>query len=120
MIMVNSINNFYSLIDVLLARNGSLPLNVGFDKAYSFKDYIDQSGGFLQSAKKGRSHVQYPNGKRKGTKRFLFFKFYPKIEPGTTIFIARKPQRSGLSTGEWLAISSSLATITLTINQLRN
>ena len=28
-------------------------LNLNDDKSFSFKDYIDQSGGFLQSAKKG-------------------------------------------------------------------
>lgn len=33
------------------------PLKIRYDKSYSFKDYIDQSGGFLQSAKKGRSYV---------------------------------------------------------------
>lgn len=103
---------------VRVAGEVTSPLNLRFDKSFSFKDYIDQSGGFLQSAKKGRSYVQYPNGKRKGTKRFLFFKFYPKIEPGTTIFVARKPQRNGLSTAEWLAVASSLATIALTVNTL--
>jgi protein involved in polysaccharide export with SLBB domain len=105
---------------VRVAGEVSSPLNLRYDKSYSFKDYIDQSGGFLQTAKKGRSYAQYPNGKRKGTKRFLFFKFYPKIEPGTTIFVAKKPEKQGLSTAEWLAIASSLATIALTVNTLSN
>jgi len=105
---------------VRVAGEVTSPLNLRYDKSYSFRDYIDQSGGFLQTAKKGRSYVQYPNGKRKGTKRFLFFKFYPKIEPGTTIFVARKPERRGLSTAEWLAVASSLATIALTVNTLSN
>lgn len=116
----NLIANSCSLGQALVTRNDSLPLNIRFDRAYSFKDYIDQSGGFLQSTKKGRSYVRYPNGKRKGAKRFLFFKFYPKIEPGTTIFIARKPKRDGLSTAEWLAVDISLATIALTVNTLAN
>ncbi len=105
---------------VRVAGEVTSPLNLRYDKSYSFKDYIDQSGGFLQTAKKSRSYVQYPNGKRKGTKRFLFFKFYPKIEPGTTIFVARKPERNSLGTAEWLAIASSLATIALTVNTLAN
>lgn len=103
---------------VRVAGEVTSPLNLRYDKAYSFIDYIDQSGGFLQSAKKGRSYVQYPNGKRKGTKRFLFFKFYPKIEPGTTIFIARKAQRRGLNTAEWLALASTMATLALTVDRL--
>jgi len=105
---------------VRVAGEVSSPLNLRYDKSYSFKDYIDQSGGFLQTAKKGRSYAQYPNGKRKGTKRFLFFKFYPKVEPGTTIFVAKKPEKEGLSTAEWLAIASSLATIALTVDRLAN
>lgn len=105
---------------VRVAGEVTSPLNLRYDKSYSFKDYVDQPGGFMQSAKKSRSFVQYPNGKRKGTKMFLFFKFYPKIEPGTTIFIARKPERKSLGTGEWLAIASSLATIALTVNTLSN
>lgn len=105
---------------VRVAGEVTSPLNLRYDKSYSFRDYIDQSGGFLQSAKKGRSYVQYPNGKRKGTKRFLIFKFYPRIEPGTTIFIARKPEKRGLSTAEWLAVASSLATIALTVDRLAN
>mgnify|MGYP000282242956 CR=1 FL=1 len=103
---------------VRVAGEVSSPLNLRFDEKYSFKDYIYQSGGFLESAKKGRSYVQYPNGERQGVKRFLFFKIYPKIEPGTTIFVARKPEREVISTGQWLAIASSLATISLTIDRL--
>ncbi|KOF04015.1 hypothetical protein OB69_03165 [Roseivirga seohaensis subsp. aquiponti] len=66
-------------------------------------------------AKIDKSYVQYLNGKRKGVERFLFFKFYPMIEPRTTIFVARKPEREGLNTPEWLAVASSLATIGLTV-----
>ena len=89
------------------------PLNVRFDESYSFKDYVHQSGGFLHSAKKGRSYVQYPNGERKGVKRFLFFKFYPKVEPGSTIFVSKKPDRQHLSTQGWISIGTGLATFGL-------
>ena len=74
----------------------------------------------MQTAKKGRSYVQYPNGTRRGTGRFLFLKFYPKVEPGSTIVVARKPTKKRTSTAEWLAVASSLATIALTVNTLKN
>lgn len=96
------------------------PLNVRFDEAFSFKDYINDAGGFTSTAKKGRSYVQYPNGRRKQTKRFFFFKFYPKVEPGSTIFVSEKPERSKVNTSQVLAIASSLATLVLTINSLTN
>ena len=103
---------------VRVAGEVSSPLNLRYDKSYSFKDYIDQSGGFSQRAKKGRSYVQYPNGKRKGTKRFLFFKFYPVIQPGSTIFVARKPERQRMNAAQWLGIATTMATLALTVNQL--
>ena len=105
---------------VRVAGEVTSPLNLRYDKAYSFRDYINQSGGFLQSAKKGQSYVQYPNGKRKGTKRFLFFKLYPKIEPGTTIFVVRKPERNPISTQAVIAAASSLGTLALVIDRLSN
>lgn len=102
---------------VRVAGEVTSPLNLRFDKSFNFKDYIEQSGGFLQNAKKSRSYVQYPNGTRRGTKRFLFIKFYPKIEPGTTIFVARKPVKDGLGAQGWVSIASGLATIGLVISQ---
>lgn len=93
-------------------------VNVRFDDTYSFKDYINQSGGTLRTARKGRSYIQYPNGENRGVRRFLWFKIYPKVEPGSTIFVSKKPEREGMSMGQWLAIASGLATITLTVDRL--
>ncbi|GHE53545.1 SLBB domain-containing protein [Roseivirga thermotolerans] len=105
---------------VRVAGEVTSPLNLRYDDSYSFKDYIYQSGGFQVSAKRGRSYVQYPNGERKGVKRFLIFKFYPKIEPGTTIFVARKAEKRSTSLQEVLAITSSLATIVFLVQQIRS
>ncbi|MFT7155459.1 MAG: hypothetical protein ACI8Q1_000460, partial [Parvicella sp.] len=81
-------------------------------------DYVERSGGFLISAKKGRSYVQYPNGERRGVKRFLFFKKYPKVQAGSTIFVSRKPEKKGASIGEIIGISSSLATLGVLVFQV--
>lgn len=105
---------------VRVAGEVTSPLNVRFDESYSFKDYIYQSGGFLVSAKRGRSYVQYPNGERKGVKRFLWFKKYPKVEPGSTIFVSRKPERQGIGPSGWISIGTGLATFGLvTIQAIR-
>lgn len=96
------------------------PLNVRFDETFNFKDYINDAGGFTSTAKKGRSYIQYPNGRRKQTKRFLFFKFYPKVEPGSTIFVSRKPEREGIGPSGWISIGTGLATFGLvTIQAIR-
>ncbi len=102
---------------VRVAGEVTSPLNIRFDDSYSFKDYIYQSGGFLQTAKRGRSYVQYPNGERKGVKRFLWFKRYPKVEAGSTIFVSRKPEKNGMSAQAWIGIGSGLATIGLVVVQ---
>tara|TARA_R110001592_G_scaffold119404_1_gene322427 strand:- start:23884 stop:26463 length:2580 start_codon:yes stop_codon:yes gene_type:complete len=103
---------------IRVAGEVTSPLNVRFDESYSFKDYIELSGGFLISAKKGRSYIQYPNGERRGVKRFLFFKKYPKVQAGSTIFVSRKPDRKGVSIGEIIGISSSLATLGVLVYQV--
>lgn len=96
------------------------PLNLSFDNSFSFKDYINDAGGFTSEARKGRSYIQYPNGRKKQARRFLFFKFYPKVEPGSTIFVSKKPPRDKISLQEILAITSSLATITFLVDRITN
>lgn len=96
------------------------PLSLRYDKAFSFKDYINDAGGFTAKAKKGRSYVQYPNGRRRQTKRFLFFKFYPKVEPGSTLFISRKPERAPVNIQSIIAATGSIATLALVIDRLSN
>uniref|UniRef100_UPI0040480E05 SLBB domain-containing protein n=1 Tax=Roseivirga sp. TaxID=1964215 RepID=UPI0040480E05 len=103
---------------IRVAGEVTSPLNVRFDDTYNFKDYIERSGGFLITAKKGRSYIQYPNGERRGVKRFLFFKKYPKIQAGSTIFVSRRPERKGVSLGEIIGISSSLATLGVLVFQI--
>lgn len=95
-------------------------LNLGYDEEFSFKDYINDAGGFTSNARKGRSYVQYPNGRRKQARRFLFFKFYPRVEPGSTIIVTKKPEHNKISLQEILAITSSLATITFLVDRIRN
>lgn len=107
----------FELQTVRVAGEVTSPLNVRYDASYGFKEYISQSGGFLASAKRGRSYVQYPNGERKGVRRFFWFKKYPKIEPGSTIFVSRKPERGGISAQAWISIGTGLATIGLVVVQ---
>ena len=102
---------------VRVAGEVTSPLNVRYDETYKFKDYIERSGGFLISAKKGGSYILYPNGERRGVKRFLFFKKYPKVQAGATIFVSRKPERNGMNAQAWIGIGSGLATIGLVVVQ---
>jgi len=53
--------------------------------------YIDNyAGGFGSKANKSVVIVEYPNGKVKKTKKFLFLKKYPEVKKGSMIYIEEK------------------------------
>ncbi|SKB94954.1 SLBB domain-containing protein [Dyadobacter psychrophilus] len=73
--------------------NGAVlyPTTVKYGKGMAFSDYISQSGGFTVESLRKSSYIKYPNGNVDRTRRFLFFNVYPKVEPGSEIFV---PQRA--------------------------
>jgi protein involved in polysaccharide export with SLBB domain len=95
------------------------PSLIQFKKGQSLKSYIDKSGGFGVAAKKSKIYVSYQNGDVKTVSRFLFFRSYPKLAPGATIFVPAKPERKDrLSTTEIVGITTSLATLGILIQAL--
>lgn len=94
------------------------PALVRYDEKYNFKDYINKAGGFGDRSSKKRPYVVYANGAVKGTKSFLFFKFYPKLSPGAEIFVPSKRERERLRTGEIVSLSVSVATMLAIIYNL--
>ena len=76
------------------------------------KDYIMNSGGFAQRAKKGKVYVLYANGTTAATKGGLFGRRFPKIEPGCEIIVPEKPEvDKAANASKWLAIASTLASM---------
>ncbi|ACT95806.1 SLBB domain-containing protein [Dyadobacter fermentans] len=92
------------------------PSLVNFDKNFTFKEYISQAGGFTERARKSRTYVSYPNGRTYRTTRLLFFRSYPKVEPGSVITIPMKVERPDrqMSPGERIAIISLISTLAIT------
>jgi protein involved in polysaccharide export with SLBB domain len=84
----------------------------------SFKNYISEAGGFTSSSLKRKSFVVYQNGSAKSTKNFLFFKFYPKIQPGAEIIVPTKAERKSVSNVELITITSTLTTLGFLISSL--
>ena len=72
--------------------NGSVlyPTTVKYGKGLNFTDYISQSGGFTVASLRKSSYIKYPNGNIDRTRRFLFFNVYPRVEPGSEIFVPIK------------------------------
>ncbi|CAM1368957.1 conserved exported protein of unknown function [Tenacibaculum soleae] len=95
------------------------PSLVRYEKGKSFKHYIENSGGFSANAKKSKAYVIHANGDIKTTKRFLFFKSYPTVKPGSVILIPNKPEnKNKMSTQEVIAITTGLATLGVLVKSL--
>jgi protein involved in polysaccharide export with SLBB domain len=84
---------------------------IPYDENNSFKDYIYSAGGYSADAWKKGAYIVYANGRAASIKRFLFFKSYPKVLPGSEIIIPRRTVSKGLSTGEIIGLSSALASL---------
>ncbi|MDN3686536.1 SLBB domain-containing protein [Cyclobacterium jeungdonense] len=94
------------------------PTTARYDASRGFKNYISRAGGFSEEARKGRSYVIYANGDVKRTNKFLFFNFFPKIEPGAEIIVPKKPERQPLSVQAWIGMATSLATLAILMDRL--
>ena len=77
----------------------------------TFKMCINNSGGFTENADKKRAYVIYPNGLKKQTRSFLFFKNYPKIIPGSEIVVPEKNKKEKRSAAELIGITSSITSL---------
>jgi protein involved in polysaccharide export with SLBB domain len=77
----------------------------------SFKKSIVNSGGFTNNADKKRSYVIYPNGLKKQTRSFLFFKIYPKIIPGSELIIPTKKEKESRNAAEIIGITTSITSL---------
>jgi protein involved in polysaccharide export with SLBB domain len=96
------------------------PITVRYDNRKSFMNYISESGGYSEEAKKGKSYVVHANGSVNRTKHFLFLKFYPNIEKGSTIYIPTRPPRQKMSVAQWTAVASGIVSLTLSVVVLSN
>ena len=94
------------------------PITTRYDDNFGFMHYVSSAGGFNDQAKKNKAYVIYANGSVDRTRNFLFFKFYPQIEPGAEIVVPRKPEKTPLSPTAWIGISTGAASFALILSQL--
>jgi protein involved in polysaccharide export with SLBB domain len=99
----------------LVRVNGEVfhPTLLPFSDNQSAKYYIKRSGSYTNNAKKSHVFVIYPDGKAKSVKHFLFFKSYPAVTPRAEVFVPSKDKDSkrGFGPGEWIAVSSIIASL---------
>ena len=90
---------FIPEINPFVSVQGSVqsPLKIAFDKEHTnLMYYIDKAGGFGVRPWRKRVFVTYASGKSRRTRSFGFFKFYPKVEEGSTVIVPLKPQGQDL------------------------
>lgn len=89
------------------------PTQVVYKQGEDLMYYIDKAGGFTDDARKKRTYVLYGNGNASKTKRFLFIKNFPKVEPGAEILVPKisERKRDKLSTTEIVAITGGIASL---------
>ncbi|WP_293714682.1 SLBB domain-containing protein [uncultured Parabacteroides sp.] len=109
---------------VKVSGSVTYPNSITYTKGASVRDCLSQAGGYNDIARK-YPIVIYMNGKVATTRRVgIFFKRYPKVEPGCEIVVPSKTQRDRRSNlAEILSIASSTtsmaAMVTSIINNLK-
>lgn len=86
-----------------------------------FMSYISDVGGITDKGNLKKAYVQYSNGINRKIHHFLFFRTYPKVLPGSKIFVPEKTETAskGLSVFEVSTLFGSLATLVSLIVVLR-
>jgi len=87
------------------------PNSMIYAKGKSLKTYINGSGGFSYNAYKKATYVVYPNGSVAANKKFLFFNNFPKVTPGSEIFVPKRAERERMSLGSLVGLSTALASM---------
>jgi protein involved in polysaccharide export with SLBB domain len=91
------------------------PVTVQFEPRMGLGAYISAAGGFNRNAYKKRVFVVYPNGRSASTKSFFGIRSFPKITPGSSVFVPLKPEGKGFDPAKAGVFVSALSAISTTI-----
>lgn len=93
--------------------SGSVMFNteVPYKKGKGVKYYINNSGGTTERGWLKKVYVVHANGSASTSGSFFGIRNYPKVLPGSKIFVPEKPERQKTTTGEIVGISSVLASL---------
>ncbi|MGC6479575.1 MAG: SLBB domain-containing protein [Flavobacteriaceae bacterium] len=114
---------FVSVKDPSVTISGAVlnPTAIPHRAGKSLRGYIHAAGGTKSNALKRKIFVVEANGTSKGTKSFLGFKFYPKVNEGATIVVPERAEdKRRMSPQEWIGITSGISTLGILINTLIN
>ncbi|MDE6643939.1 MAG: SLBB domain-containing protein [Muribaculaceae bacterium] len=80
------------------------PNTVIYTPGKKYKYYVNQAGGWGNTANKSRAFVVYMNGQVARADKAV-------IEPGCQIIVPAKEKKEGMSVAQWMAIGSSAASL---------
>jgi len=123
--ILNNPNSEYDLIlregDVLeipkelqtvrVAGEVLFPISVRYERNLNVKDYIRAAGGASEMGRPKDAYVVYANGTVDRANRFLFFRNYPNVSPGATIYVPEKEVEPSLSPQERIGILSAIVSM---------
>ena len=86
---------------------------VSYSALKNFNGFLRMAGGVSEEGVSGKAYVVYPNGSTRSTRKFLGYKFRPRVVPGSTIIVPQKSysKEKSFSPAELAAISGTLASI---------
>lgn len=87
------------------------PISVRYQDHMSFKDYMRAAGGASDMGKPKDAYIVYANGEVDRTRKFLFWRNYPDVRPGATIYVPKKPQERKLTAQERIGILSAIVSM---------
>ena len=92
---------------------------ISYTRGLTTKSAINNAGGFGPNAKKSAVYVVYQNGTIASTRSFLFIKNYPKLLPGSKVFVPQKAETAGkTSVAEIVGYTTSLVSIIALLKSL--
>ena len=89
------------------------PNTVHYISGKPVRYYVNQAGGYSNKARRAKTYVVYMNGT-------VAVGSWAKLEPGCEIVVPARNEKDKLTTGEWLSIGTSAASITTMVATIVN
>lgn len=96
------------------------PKKIIYRNGLTIKQVIRESGGVIPGGQRKNAYVVYPNGEVRTTKHYLFVNHYPKVKPGSEVYVPVKKDSGRMTTGEIVALTTGLGTLVTLLLTIRN
>ena len=88
------------------------PVDIMYERGKRMRNYLSDAGGVTQLGKKSKAFVIYANGRSAKIKKALgLFPIYPKMEPGSSIFVPQVAKKSGFDAAKASIVISAVSAL---------